>query len=64
MHHQINGHEFEQLPGDSDRQGNLVRCSPWGHKELDRTEQLNNNKIILPKLTYGVNTIIISGDFL
>ena len=25
-------------------QGSLVRCSPWGRKELDTTERLNNNK--------------------
>jgi len=39
--HQIDGHEFEQVPGVGDRKGSLVCCSPWGHKELDRTEQLN-----------------------
>ena len=44
LHHQINGHEFEQAPGDGERQGNLACCSPWGRKELDMTEQLNNNK--------------------
>ena len=36
-HHRLNGHEFEQTPGDSEGQGNLVCCSPWGHKELDAT---------------------------
>ena len=25
-------------------QGSLVCCSPWNHKESDRTEGLNNNK--------------------
>ena len=39
--HQFNGHEFEQASGAGDGQGGLVCCSPWGHKELDRTEQLN-----------------------
>ena len=34
-------HEFEQAPGVGDIQGSLVCCSPWGHKELDMTEQLN-----------------------
>ena len=29
---------FEQIPGDSEGQGSLVCCSPWGHKELDTTE--------------------------
>ena len=42
-HHQFNGHEFVQTPGDDERQGSLVCCSPRGLKELDTTEQLNNN---------------------
>ena len=28
-HHQLNGHEFEQGPVVSDRQGRLAWCSPW-----------------------------------
>ena len=44
-HHQFNGHEFEQAPGVGDGQGSLACCSPWGCKELDTTEQLNNNNI-------------------
>ena len=36
-HHRLNGYEFEQAPGDSEEQGSLVCCSPWGHKELDTT---------------------------
>ena len=36
-HYQLNGCEFEQTPGDAEGQGSLVCCSPWGHKELDRT---------------------------
>ena len=43
-HHRLDGHEFEQALGDGKGQGSLVCCSPWGHKESDRTEQLNNNK--------------------
>ena len=43
-HHQLNGYEFEQIPGDSEGQGNLACCSLWGRKELDTTEQLNSNK--------------------
>ena len=38
-----NGHEFEQTLGDSEGQGSLVCYSPWGHKEWNRTEQLNSN---------------------
>ena len=37
-HQRLNEHEFEQAPGVGDRQGNLVYCSPWVHKELDTTE--------------------------
>ena len=39
-HHRLNGHEFEQTLGDSEGQGSLACCSPWGHKESDMTEQL------------------------
>ena len=37
-HRRLNGHEFEQTPGDSGGQRSLVCCSPWGHKEWDTTE--------------------------
>ena len=42
-YYQHNGHEFEQAPGDGDRQGSLMCYSPWGHKESDATKRLNNN---------------------
>ena len=35
--HQLNGHEFENTQGDSEGQGSLAFCSPWGHKEPDMT---------------------------
>ena len=41
-HHWLNGHEFEQALGDGEGEGSLACCSPWGYKELDMTEQLNN----------------------
>ena len=37
-HHRLNGHEFEQALGNSEEQGSLVCCTPWGPKELDMTE--------------------------
>ena len=37
-HHQINGHEFEQVPRVGDGQGSLPCYSPWEHKESDTTE--------------------------
>ena len=42
-HQQLHGPEFEQTPGDSEGQGRLAGCSPWGCKESDMTYQLNNN---------------------
>ena len=41
-HHRLE-REFEHTPGVGDEQGILVCCSPWGCKELDMTERLNNN---------------------
>ena len=41
-HHWLNGHEFEQTPGDSEGQESLPCCSPWGCNEPDTTERLNN----------------------
>ena len=40
-HHRLNGHKSEQTPGDSEGQGSLMCCSPWGHKESDTSEWLN-----------------------
>ena len=44
--HQLNGHEFEQTLGDGEGQGSLACCSPWGRKESDMTEWLNNKEVI------------------
>ena len=48
-HHQLNGHEFENALGDSEGQGSLECCSPWGHKELDTSEQLNTTNMVGPQ---------------
>ena len=42
-HCQLNGHEFEQTPGDGKGEGSLVCYSPWGHRESDMTYRLNNS---------------------
>ena len=42
-HHWFNGHELGQTLRDGEGQGGLERCSPWGHKESDMTEWLNNS---------------------
>ena len=38
VYHQLNGHEFEQTLGDSEGQGSLACCSPWGRKESNTAE--------------------------
>ena len=43
--HQLNGHDFEQTPGDSEGQGGLVGCSPRGRRESFMTwRRKNSNK--------------------
>ena len=40
-HHQLDGHESEQVPWVGDGQGSLACCSPWGHGiEHDWTTEL------------------------
>ena len=43
-HHRLDGHDSGQTPGNSDGQGSLACCSPWGHEESDTTGQLNNKE--------------------
>ena len=44
QHHQLNGHEFVQTPGDSEGQGSLACYSSWGCKDVDlKAEQHNSN---------------------
>ena len=59
-HHRLNAHEFEQAPGDGEGQGSLMCCGPWGYKELDTTEQLNNsNKFLLTTEYYKKENLLI-----
>ena len=57
-HHQLNGHEFKQTPGDDEGQGTLVCCCIQCHKELDTTEQPNNSNTEL-----GLQNLIYSCIF-
>ena len=53
-HHRLNAHEFEQTLQDGEGQGSLACCSPWGLKESDTTERLNNDNPVT--LLYGRNS--------
>ena len=57
-HHQFNGHELGQTLGDSVGHGNLACCSPWGHKESDMTERLNNNKDLTVLISTKVKMLV------
>ena len=72
-HYQLSGHECEPTPGDSEGQGNLVYCSPWGHRvgrELATEQQQGPlfkkkkkkkgkeiREALTPALTSGVKTL-------
>ena len=43
-HHRLSGYKFEEALRYSEGQGSLMCCSPWGRKELDTTERLNNKQ--------------------
>ena len=61
-HHWFSGHEFEQTLEDSEGQGRLACCSPWGCKEL--TEQLNNNKAFQGPSFNHYTPIILHSQFI
>ena len=43
-YHRLDGLESEQAPGDGEGQGSLACCSPWGHKESNTIQRLNNEQ--------------------
>ena len=57
-HYRLNGHAFEQSPGDSEGQRGLVCCSPWGCKELDMTEGLSTAINIFIYVTHSSLVLI------
>ena len=46
-HHRLNGHGFKQTPEDSEEQGSLVCCSPWGCKDSDTTKRRTTTATVL-----------------
>ena len=61
--HQLNGHEFEQTPGGSEGQVSLACCSPWGHKDPNMTQRLNNNNCISAVLVIlNIHLLIFKGN--
>ena len=56
-HHRLNGHECEQALGVGDGQGSLEYCSPWGCKESDTTEGLNNKFVYWGCIVRGQDVV-------
>ena len=48
-HHRLDGCEFEQVLEVCEGQGSLVCYSPWGYKDLDKTDWTITTIIILTK---------------
>ena len=64
-HHRLNGHEFEQTPGDGEGQGSLACCSPWGCRVEHSlvTEQYQQHNHSWEGKEFSVRKIIIPGGF-
>ena len=53
-HRWLSEHGFEQIQGDSEGEGRLACYSSWGCKELNMTQQLNNNNNAVKKYNRDV----------
>ena len=70
-HHWLNGHEFDQAPGDCEGQGNLTCCSPWGRRvghdrATEQQQQLHHSQLwclVLPSYHFVVKPIFCVGLF-
>ena len=51
-HHRLDGPEFAQAQGVGDGRGSLTCCSPWVHKELERSNWLTGEVYILSKALF------------
>ena len=61
--HQFNEHEFEQTPRDSEGQGSLACCSPWGCKRSYNVK-LNNNTILVSVITFsGKERVVLKNKY-
>ena len=65
-HHSLDGHEFKYAPGDSEGQGSLAFYSPWGCKEADMTELMNNSKVLdkvvstVPSIQFSLKKLFLT----
>ena len=62
-YHWLNGHEFEQAPGDGERQGSLACCSPWGRR-VRHEQRLNNNLCPWPHPNFALVSSFLTLGYL
>ena len=63
QHHCLNGHEFEEAPGDGEGQGSLACCSPQGLKESDTIERLNKIAVGNRLITIFIGLFLLSSPY-
>ena len=51
-HHRLDGQEFEQTLGDSEGQGSLACCSPWGSQRVGHNLVTERQQHTFIYLTY------------
>ena len=61
-HYQLNGHEFEQTPGESEGQGSLVCCSPWGLRRVRHDSAAEQQYLLFDPLLRIIRRLV--GNFL
>ena len=49
-HYQLNGRDFEQTPGESEAQGSLACCSPWGLRSVRHDSAAEQQCLLLDPL--------------
>ena len=64
-HHQLNGAEFAQSPGDSEGQGSLACCGPWGRTQLsDWTTTKKRERKSVSLTAFNIFTGILLKDLI
>ena len=60
-HHRLDGHEFEQTPGDGEGQRSLACCSPWGHRVGHDWSDLACTQLSLVLYSLCINILLLKG---
>ena len=61
-HHWLSGHKFVQSLGESEGQGRLPLCIPWGRKELDRLNDRKTTMVLAREMLSNLALILGNGS--